>query len=138
VKPVLKVKVIVLTGLVLPMFTVPRFWVAGATTSTGLIVKASVVVEVRVPELPVTVTAAVPGVAESSAVNVSTLVPLVGLGANDALTPLGRPDTSRLTLSVNPFRPVTEIVVELGTPWPTPKELGQAPIVKSGDVWTTS
>ena len=45
--------------------------------------------------------------AEVLAVNVNTLVPVVGLGLNDAVTPLGSPDTVRLTLPVKPFWPVT-------------------------------
>ena len=39
-----------------------------------------------------------------AAVSVSKLEPVaVGFGAKDAVTPLGRPDTARLTLPVNPY-----------------------------------
>ena len=38
------------------------------------------------------------------AVSVITLEPVeVGLGAKEAVTPLGRPETLRLTLPVNPY-----------------------------------
>ena len=60
------------------------------------------VVAVCVPAVPVMVIKASPGVAELLAVSVSTLVPVVGLGVNDAVRPLGRPDAARLALTVNP------------------------------------
>ena len=46
------------------------------------------------------------------AVSVSKLVPVVGLGLNDAVTPLGNPDAARLTLPVT----ATVIVVVLEPP----------------------
>ena len=52
------------------------------------------------------------------AVNVSVLNPLVGFGANDAVTPLGRPDTERFTLPVNPYCGFTETFVLAEAPWP--------------------
>ena len=61
-------------------------------------------VAVSVPDVPVIVTAAVPGVAESFAVSVRMLVPLVGFVPHDAETPDGSADvTARLTLPVNPY-----------------------------------
>jgi len=66
-----------------------------------------VVVAVSVPEVPVTVIVEVPGVAVELAVNVSTLVPVAGLGASTPVTPLGRPDTASVTLPVNPPVSVT-------------------------------
>jgi hypothetical protein len=62
-----------------------------------------VVVAVRLPEVPVIVTVVVPGVAELPAVNVKTLVPVVGFGFQRAVTPLGKPDTERVTLPANPY-----------------------------------
>jgi len=44
-----------------------------------------------------------PTTAALVAVNVSVLLPLVGFGENDAVTPLGRPDTERVALPVNPY-----------------------------------
>ena len=51
-----------------------------------------------------------PEAAVSLAVSVSMLVPVVGFGVNDAVTPLGSPDATRLTLPVNPFLGVTVMV----------------------------
>ncbi len=73
-------------------------------------VNAIVVLAVTVPEVPVMVTVDVPGAAELLAVSVSRLEVLVGLVANDAVTPVGRPEAARVTLPVNPPAPVTEIV----------------------------
>ena len=50
-----------------------------------------------------TVNVVVPGVAELLTASVSTLLPDVGFVPQDAVTPLGRPETSRLTLPVNPY-----------------------------------
>jgi hypothetical protein len=41
------------------------------------------------------------------AVSVRTLVPVVGFGVNDAVTPLGRLGAARFTLPVNPFSSLT-------------------------------
>ena len=70
-------------------------------------VTVRVVDAVSEPEVPVMVIVALPGVAELLAVNVSTLLPVVGLVEKAAVTPLGRPDAARVTLPVNPFWPVT-------------------------------
>jgi len=64
----------------------------------------------RSPEVPVIVAVDVPMVAEATAVNVTTLEPVAGLVANAAVTPLGRPETTRATLPVNPFAGVTLMV----------------------------
>jgi hypothetical protein len=47
------------------------------------------------------------------AVSVSVLLPVVGFGEKDAVTPLGRPDAVRMTLPVNPF---TELTLTLFVP----------------------
>ena len=73
-------------------------------------VKAMVVLAVRLPEVPLMVTVAAPVAAVLLAVRVSTLLPVVGLVAKAALTPLGRPEAARVTLPANPFRPVTAMV----------------------------
>ena len=70
-----------------------------------------VVVFVRPPELPVMVTGTVPVVAVPLAVSVIVLVVVAGLGLNDAVTPLGRPEADKLTLPLNPFCAVTVIVL---------------------------
>jgi hypothetical protein len=58
-----------------------------------LIVKVKVVETVNVPEIPVMVTMDVPLTAVVPAVSVRTLLPVVGLGASEAVTPAGRPAT---------------------------------------------
>ena len=62
-----------------------------------------VVVCVKLPEVPVMVTVAVPVLAVPLVVNVNTLVAVAGFGLNDALTPLGRPDVDKVTLPLKPF-----------------------------------
>jgi hypothetical protein len=76
----------------------------------GFTVRAMVVVAVALPEVPVIVTVAVPVVAALLADSVSTLLPVVGLVPNAAVTPLGSPDAARVTLPVNPPTSVTVIV----------------------------
>jgi hypothetical protein len=61
------------------------------------------VVALRLPDAPVTVTVDCPMVAVLLAVNVSVLVPVVGFGVRDAVTPAGNPDTDRLTVPLNPY-----------------------------------
>ena len=65
-------------------------------------VKMRVVDAVWLPAVPAMVTMYCPRLAELLAVNVSILAPVVGFGAKDAVTPLGRPDAERVTLPVNP------------------------------------
>src|SRR5271157_1034034 len=106
-----------------------KFGVAGALT-----VRARVVVATRLPEVPVMVTVTVPMVAEPLAVSVSVLVPVVLVGLNDAVTPLGRPDAVRLTVPLNPFRSFTVMVlVPPGPPWVIVRLLGESVSVKLGD-----
>ena len=75
-----------------------------------LMVKATLVVAIKLPDVPVMVTVNAPTAAELLAVNVITLDPVVGFVPNEAVTPLGRPDAARVTLPVNPFTSVTVIV----------------------------
>ena len=74
-------------------------------------VRETVVVAFRLPDVPVMVTVAVPVVAAADAVSVSTLVDVVGLVPNTAVTPVGNPDAARVTLPLNPPRSVTEMVL---------------------------
>jgi len=69
-----------------------------------------VVTGVSVPEVPVMVTVDVPAVAVAAAMNVITLVPVVGLVPNTAVTPLGNPDAARVTLPANGLTSVTVMV----------------------------
>jgi hypothetical protein len=69
----------------------------------ALIVRAMVVLAFRAPEVPVMVRLVVLPAAELLAASVSTLVPEVGFVPQEAVTPLGNPDTARLTLPLNPY-----------------------------------
>ena len=66
-------------------------------------VRESVVAFVKLPEVPVIVTVAVPVAAVLLAISVNVLVLAVLVGLNDAVTPLGKPDADKLTLPVKPF-----------------------------------
>jgi hypothetical protein len=59
-------------------------------------------VAVRLPDVPVTVSGYCPMAVELLAVSVKVLFPVVGFGEKDAVTPLGKPETERFTLPVNP------------------------------------
>ena len=100
--------------------------------AAAVTVKASVVVAVRLPEVPVMVTVADPVVAVLLAVNVSVLVPVVGFGLNAAVTPLGSPDAASVTLPVNPPTSVTVIVLVPLPPWAMVRLLGESESVKLG------
>ena len=84
------------------------------------------VVLVKLPDEPVTVTVTVPVVAVLLAVSVNMLVLAVLLGLNDAVTPLGRPDTDKLTLLLKPFWGVTVMVLAPLAPCATVKLFGDA------------
>ena len=86
-----------------------------------------VVVCVKLPEVPVTVTVVGPPVvAVALAVKVSVLLLLAGFGLNAAVTPLGRPDAERATLPVKPFNGVMAIVLVPLLPWTTLNAFGAA------------
>jgi hypothetical protein len=87
---------------------------------------------VKLPDVPVTVTVAVPTAAVPLAVSVSALVLAVLLGFKDAVTPLGSPDTDKLTFPVKPFSGVTVIVVEPVAPCVIVTLLGEAERKKFG------
>src|ERR1700722_9925025 len=83
----------------------------GESVKFGLVtVNATVVLAVRLPEVPLIVTVDVPAVAELLAVSVSTLDPVAGFVPKDAATPPGRPDATRVTLPLNPPAPATVMV----------------------------
>jgi hypothetical protein len=104
---------------------------SGALTTT---VSATVVVAVSEPEVPVIVAVEVPAVAELLAVRVITLLPVVGLVANLAVTPLGNPDAASATLPVNPPMSVTVIVSVALAPCGRDKVDEDAASVKLGGV----
>ena len=74
-------------------------------------VRLTVVVLVKAPEVPVTVTVDVPIVAELLAVSVSVAVVCVLVGLKEAVTPLGKPAAEKLTLPLKPFHGVTMTAV---------------------------
>src|SRR5207237_5602229 len=81
---------------------------------------------------PVMVIVDVPVVAEALAVKVRTLVEVVGLVPNEAVTPEGRADVESDTLPVNPPDGVTLIVELPLLPCVTLKLLGEADSEKLG------
>jgi hypothetical protein len=87
---------------------------------------------VRLPELPVTVTVAVPPVAVAEAVKVNVLVDVPGFGLKLAVTPLGRPDAEKVTLPLKPFAGVIVIVLVPLVPCTRLKLPGDAEMVKLG------
>jgi hypothetical protein len=135
-KPPVLATVMVLVPL-LPCVTVTDVGEA-LTLKAGVVVELTVsetvVVAVRLPEVPVIVTVADPVVAVLLAVNVTVLVLVVGFVPNVAVTPLGKPDAARVTLPVNPPTSVTVIVLLPVLPWVTLTLVGEAESVKLGDV----
>ena len=60
-----------------------------------------------------------PGAAELLVVSVNALLVVAGFGDHEAVTPLGRPDTDRFTLPLNPYCGYTQTFVVPTVPWPT-------------------
>jgi len=92
-----------------------------------------VVVCIRLADVPAMVTAAVPVVAVLLAVKVSVLVAVAGFGLNEAVTPLGRPATDKLTLPLKPFWGVTVMVLVPLVPRMRVWLLGDAERAKFGE-----
>jgi hypothetical protein len=109
----------------------------GASVKLGVevvMVSAMVVFAVVLPEVPVMVTVDEPAAAVLLAVNVSTLVPVVGLVAKAAVTPVGNPDAARVTEPVNPPASVTVMVSAPVLPCATDREAAEGVSVKPGAV----
>jgi hypothetical protein len=104
--------------------------VAGVAVRVGefvaLTVSETVVMWLRLPDVPVTVTVEVPAAAVLLADSVMT--PL----ANEAVTPAGRPEAVNATVPPNPFTGVTVIVLVPLAPGARVNELGEAERLKSG------
>jgi len=83
-----------------------------SASSTFLCAKVQLIVSPIVvdafcePEAPVIVSVYCPAVTEFPAVKVSVLLVVAGFCENDAVTPLGRPDTLSCTLPVKPYSSV--------------------------------
>jgi len=67
------------------------------------IVSGKEAADVSFPDVPVIVTLVVPRGAELVAVKVRTAFPVAGFGEKLAVTPLGRPETDRLTSPTKPY-----------------------------------
>jgi hypothetical protein len=89
-----------------------------------------VVVRVRLPDVPVMVTVAVPVTAVAPAVKVSVLLLVAGSGLNAAVTPLGKPAAERVTLPLKPFAGVMLIVLVPLLPCVIVTALGEAERLK--------
>jgi hypothetical protein len=109
---------------------------ANAKVGGGATVREMAVVALMVPETPVIVTVATPVVAVAEAVKVTTLDPVVGLVANAAVTPTGKPVAANVTELVKPATGVRVTVEVLVEPWPTVTATGVAASVNPG-AWLT-
>ncbi len=89
-------------------------------------VRVNVVLLVKLAEVPVMVTTAVPIVAALPAASVKVLVPVVLAGLKEAVTPVGNPEADRLTLPVNPFCGVIVTALAPLVPWRMLKVFGEA------------
>jgi hypothetical protein len=95
-------------------------------------VRVSVVLRVRLPDLPVIVTDVVVMLVEPFVENVTVLEVVVGFEENTAVTPFGSPEADRATLLLKPPAGLTVIVLETLPPCFTDTLPGAAAIEKSG------
>jgi hypothetical protein len=100
--------------------------------ATGVTVRETVETFDKLPDKPAMDIEAVPVAAVLLAVSVNVLTPVVLLGLNDAVTPLGRPVADKLTLPLKPFCGVTEIVLVPLAPCAMLRLLGDAESEKFG------
>jgi hypothetical protein len=112
----------VVTGL--PPAVIARM--VDVVAGTDLTVTGSGVETLIPPEIPVIVAVADAGVADGLAVSVSLLVPVVDAGKKVPVTPAGSPATARLTMPLNPFRGLMEIVDLSDAPGSRPTAPGAA------------
>lgn len=97
-----------------------------------------VVVIVRLPEVPVTVTVDVVSAAELAAVNVSVLALVVLAGLKAAVTPVGRPEALRATVPLNPYSGFTVMTLVAVAAGATLTLVGDAERVNVGGPVTVS
>jgi len=101
-------------------------------------VRPSVLVLVRLPEVPEMVTVAVPVVAALPAVSVNVLEVVAGLGLKMAITPLGRPEADKVTAPLKPLCGVMVTVLDRLVPWVILRLDGDADRLKLGAAVTVS
>jgi hypothetical protein len=77
----------------------------------AVMVSPMVVALVIAPEAPLTIAVYVPGVTVLLALKVREVLAVVLDGLKAAVTPVGNPDTAKLTLPLNPFEPATLMVL---------------------------
>ena len=98
----------------------------------GFTVRESVVVLVRLPDVPVTVRLMVPTEAVPVAERVRRLLDVAGFVPKVAVTPFGKVDAAKFTLLLNPFRELMVIVAEADVPCRIVKPAVDAESVKLG------
>jgi hypothetical protein len=123
--------------LVAPRTTLPNVRDVGDTVTVGPVplgvtVRLSVVLFVKLPDVPVIVTVTVPVAAVALAVKVSVLVVVAGFGLNPAVTPVGKPAADRVTLPLKPPCGVMVIVLVPLDPCVMLTLAGEADKVKLG------
>jgi hypothetical protein len=133
------VTVMVFAGDVAPTTTVVHVSEVGERPTPGppplpVTVRAIGVVEVMLPDTPLTVTVAAPVVAVALAVSVNVLIVFVGFGLNAAVTPVGNPVALRVTLPVNPLDGSTVIALVVLLPCARLTVLGLALRLKPGEL----
>ena len=96
--------------------------------------RETVVVLVKLPEVPVMVNVRAPGAAVLATERVRAVLIVTGFAPKTALTPFGTPDVVRETLPLNPFRGLTVMVVEPEAPWSRVNAAGDDESVKLGCV----
>lgn len=97
-------------------------------------VSVTVVVFVRLPDVPVTVMGNVPDAADAPTINAKRLEVVELVGANVAVTPVGRPEAENATLPVNPPVGVTVTTLLPLAPLAIVMLLGAAESVKFAEL----
>jgi hypothetical protein len=105
---------------------------ASVQVVTPWTVSESVVVFVKLPEVPVMVIVAGPATAVLMADSVNVLLIVAGLGLKDAVTPVGKLVADKVTLLLKPFCGVTVIVLEPPAPCKIVRLFGDAESAKFG------
>jgi hypothetical protein len=103
----------------------------------GLTVKLIGIVSVKVPEVPMIFTRAVPVAAVVLAVNVNVVAEVVPFGLKETVTPLGNPEAEKETVPLKPVDAAMLMSVVVLLPWRTVRLLGLAERVKTAGQFVT-